>query len=283
MWPNYTHPVYGTSPWIAGGAAVGIGAALFVSRDDGPLWRRIAAGLILATCAYLGARALGELGVSGLAGVASFSWLRPSGQIRLSGAVVGVLVGMPICHATVLGNFRLLRTADVVAVGLAASEPIFRLGCFATGCCFGRVSHLVGSVTFPAGSPPWQRHVVLGLISPFAHASLPVYPLQLYFCALALLCLVAVLEMMRHRSHMPGLAALVFVAMHEWGKFWLETLREPAFPGDHSLRIPALIVATLATLALLATLAVHASATSDSRSRIARTSTRRPEQPAEGF
>ena len=75
---------------------------------------------------------------------------------------------------------------DVCAPGLIIGQAFGRIGCFLSGCCFGRDCTLPWAVTFPGreggpiGSPPFESQVHLGEIGAFLARSKPVHPTQLY-------------------------------------------------------------------------------------------------------
>jgi len=62
-----------------------------------------------------------------------------------------------------------------------------RVGCFLTGCCFGKPTELAWGITYGAGSEPFAAQLDAGLIGPGAPQSLAVHPTQVYEAALALL------------------------------------------------------------------------------------------------
>jgi phosphatidylglycerol:prolipoprotein diacylglycerol transferase len=71
------------------------------------------------------------------------------------------------------------------ALGIAI--VFIRLGCFLTGCCFGKVSGTPWAISFPAGAIVYDWHMSAHLIRWPAERSLPVEPLQLYFAFAGLL------------------------------------------------------------------------------------------------
>jgi phosphatidylglycerol:prolipoprotein diacylglycerol transferase len=81
---------------------------------------------------------------------------------------------------------------DACAPGLILGQAFGRIGCFMTGCCYGRVcDYLPWAVHFPGrgptlageiafGAPAFEAQVRLNQISQYSPASLPVHPTQLY-------------------------------------------------------------------------------------------------------
>ncbi len=63
-----------------------------------------------------------------------------------------------------------LRTADLFAPGVALGHAIGRVGCFAAGCCWGRIASVPWAVTY---TNPEANHVGVPL-------GVPLHPTQLY-------------------------------------------------------------------------------------------------------
>ncbi len=63
-------------------------------------------------------------------------------------------------------GLQVLPLADLIVPGLALGLAIGRLGCLLNGCCFGDVCQhdYPWAVTFPEGSPPYERQHSLGLL-----------------------------------------------------------------------------------------------------------------------
>ena len=150
------------------------------------------------------------------------------------------------------------RFADVIAPGLLLGIAILRIGCFLAGCCFGHIvetrlhTGFPWAVRFPPGSFPYRQHVALGLIGPGATASLPVYPVQLYESAGALLLGVLVLYLpiarLRH-----GTEALLAFGSYAVLAFLLQFLRADDVRIAGALTVNQLIyLAWLSAVPLLA-------------------------------
>jgi phosphatidylglycerol:prolipoprotein diacylglycerol transferase len=72
------------------------------------------------------------------------------------------------------------RLADALAPFLSTGLGLVRIGCFCSGCCFGKPTSFFTGVRFPEGSIAFQQHKALGLISEGAVRTVPLYPTQLY-------------------------------------------------------------------------------------------------------
>jgi phosphatidylglycerol:prolipoprotein diacylglycerol transferase len=144
------------------------------------------------------------------------------GGIVFYGCILGGLIGSVIYW--VRHPFPFAAMADAVAPALAVGSALGRVGCFLNGCCFGTRSDLPLGVCFPAGSPPWVRHVTLGLISPTAACSLPVHPTQLY-AAFDGLLLLGLLTWFYPRRRRDGEVMAVLMVAYPVLRFANECLR----------------------------------------------------------
>jgi phosphatidylglycerol---prolipoprotein diacylglyceryl transferase len=88
---------------------------------------------------------------------------------------------------------------DLLACGLAAAHAIAALGCFAAGCCYGRIAPV--GVVFHQGTLAWHELAARGLVPLAAHTTPPLYPVQpIEAVALALWTVVLVLLARRPRQ-----------------------------------------------------------------------------------
>ena len=177
----------------------------------------------LMTGGFLGARALYVVAhpetIRGLADALRF-W---QGGIVYYGCLIGGLIGSILYWRQTRFPFRAM--ADVVAPTLALGSAIGRVGCFLNGCCYGAVCHAPWAVTFPAGSPPWARHVQAGLIPLDAVRSLPVHPAQLYAVADGLL-LLALLTWYFPRRRRDGEVMALLMVTYPLTRSLIEALRD---------------------------------------------------------
>jgi phosphatidylglycerol:prolipoprotein diacylglycerol transferase len=114
------------------------------------------------------------------------------GQIALSvvdmtkgGLVVyGSLIGTMVAGIVYLklNKMPIVRTADLIAPGMALGLAIGRIGCLMNGCCYGGVCDApLPSVSFPAGSAPYMRQLsegeLIGINAKVNPDKDPIYPL----------------------------------------------------------------------------------------------------------
>ncbi len=134
---------------------------------------------------------------------------------------------------------------DVAAPAVAIGAAVGRIGCFLNGCCDGAVCGLPWAVRFPAGSHAWVRQFNAGLISPEAHASLPVHPTQLY-AAVAALAVLGLLLAYLPRRRRPGEVMALLMILYSLTRWPIEALR-----GDESARFAGMTVSQNISVALL--------------------------------
>jgi phosphatidylglycerol:prolipoprotein diacylglycerol transferase len=107
----------------------------------------------------------------------------------------------------------ILNTMDVFAPGVAVGQAIGRLGCFAAGCCWGKVCYLPWGVRFrsDAAAPvPLDK---------------PLHPVQLYESA-ADLFIFFVLYRRVGRSHSSGQVIGLYLVLYSLARFIIEFFRE---------------------------------------------------------
>jgi phosphatidylglycerol:prolipoprotein diacylglycerol transferase len=117
-------------------------------------------------------------------------------------------------------GWRFLELADLFAPGLVLGHVLGRLGCFAAGCCYGKLCPPGGPcVQFPAGSVAAAE---LG-----SAPTAPLYPTQLFESA-ALLALFVLLRLYRRRQPVAaprGQIFLLYLAGYSILRFVLELYR----------------------------------------------------------
>ena len=99
---------------------------------------------------------------------------------------------------------------DAFAVVLPLAIAIQRVGCFLTGCCYGKISTVPWAVSYPGYALPHYHHYQSGLITSFDYSSLPVHPVQLY----ELIGLIAgVLLLVYLRKHLKAKGSMFWYSM----------------------------------------------------------------------
>jgi phosphatidylglycerol---prolipoprotein diacylglyceryl transferase len=114
---------------------------------------------------------------------------------------------------------------DVFAPGVAIGHAFGRLGCFAAGCCFGKLDQGALGVSFPRGSVAFDELASVGGVAPGASLTPPLHPTQLYEAA-GELGLFALLLLLRPRLRSrPGALLLVYAAAYALLRFVIEIYR----------------------------------------------------------
>ena len=170
-----------------------------------------------------------------------FLW--EGGLIYYGGFVGGILAVLAFARRR---HIPMLALLDFAITALPLAHALGRVGCFMNGCCFGsRLDHWP-AVSFPAGSPPWDRHIDLGWITNASRCSLPIHPVQLYETGLNLALYVLLLAVYR-RPHRHGMVTATYFLVYPPGRFLLEFLR-----GTERLHVGALSAAQTLSVALIA-------------------------------
>ncbi len=99
--------------------------------------------------------------------ILSLATLR-AGGVFSGGVVLAVIAGTWYIRKH---HLPWLRTADVMAPGLALGHAFGRIGCFAAGCCYGKETHAPWAVTF---HNPLAAEIV------GTPLNIPLHPTQLY-------------------------------------------------------------------------------------------------------
>jgi len=133
------------------------------------------------------------------------------------------------------------RTADVLAPGVALGQAIGRLGCFAAGCCYGKVCDRPWAVTFH------DAYATRAVGTPL---EVPLHPTQLYESAAALLIFFGLLWL-SGRKRFEGQVALVYLVFYAATRFVIEFYRGDAARGTvfHGLLSTSQFIAILVAVA----------------------------------
>lgn len=114
---------------------------------------------------------------------------------------------------------------DVLAVGIALSQGLGRIGCLLAGCCYGRETSLPWGVRFSEGSIAYDALAQAGAIAPGAITTPPLHPTQVYE-ALAVFA-IGIYLLARHRhGSTSGTVACAYFVLYPIARFALELLRD---------------------------------------------------------
>ena len=130
---------------------------------------------------------------------------------------------------------------DICAPGLALGHAIGRLGCFAAGCCFGKLSAGGLGVAFPRSSVAFDELASRSGVAPGASFTPPLHPTQLYEAAGELAIFAVLLALRPRLGRRPGALLLTYVALYCALRFAVELFRgDPARGYLLSLATPRL-------------------------------------------
>jgi phosphatidylglycerol---prolipoprotein diacylglyceryl transferase len=143
--------------------------------------------------------------------------------LRAGGVFHGGLIVALITAFVYMRNKKLpaLKTADILAPGLALGHAIGRLGCFAAGCCWGVACERPWAVTFT--NPEANSLVGVPL-------NKPIHPTQLYEAA-AELAIFGVLYRLFSRRRRDGQVIGLYLVLYSVARFLVEFLRHHQQPN----------------------------------------------------
>ena len=152
--------------------------------------------------------------------------------------------GMIVAVVALIGYMKrkklpILKTSDLLIVGLPLGHALGRIGCFCAGCCYGRPTTMPWGVTFtnPQALVPQE---LLGV---------PLHPTQLYESAGNLLLFVF-LHFAYKRKHKDGAILVTYIFAYSLMRFIIEFFRGD-FRGNFVLGLSpsqciSLVAATIA-------------------------------------
>lgn len=245
MWPRPLFeflgtPVNGYALAYAAGVVAALAMFLWLGRQRGMSWPAMVDLLPLAAAAGLAGGylwyGLGHYGraMQG-ADLPVLQRLVGGGRASMGCLVLGLMTALLYVrfHPATRGDWRSI--SDAIAPVAALYQVFARVGCFASGCCYGR----------PAFDLPWAV-VFDDPSSACAYRGMPVHPVQLYEAG-ACLALSAALTWAFFRPSLRGRLLGIYLAVYGAVRFGLEFLR-----GDWRPSLGPLSVNQWVCLAMLA-------------------------------
>jgi len=125
----------------------------------------------------------------------------------------GVMLALPASYWFVRSKrLPFWALADLTAQPLALGVALGRIGCFLSGCCFGKPSNLPWAVRFPA-------HSIAGSV-----LDCTLHPTQLYDAAFGVVCF-AVLRLLARRKRFTGSLFCAFLGLYGVWRFVVDFWR----------------------------------------------------------
>lgn len=136
------------------------------------------------------------------------------GWVVYGGLIGGVLAGFLYCKRKKLSFWKYF---DLLVPSVALAQGFGRIGCFLAGCCYGKETESVLSVTF--------TH------SDFAPNGVPLIPTQLYSSALDFIHF-GILLVIARRKKADGQVAAWYLVLYSAGRFLMEFFRGDLIRGS---------------------------------------------------
>jgi phosphatidylglycerol:prolipoprotein diacylglycerol transferase len=120
---------------------------------------------------------------------------------------------------------------DLGAPALALGHAFGRLGCFTSGCCFGKAGTGSFGVTFPRGSVAFDSLSSMGGVPPGWQRTAPLHPTQLYEAIGELVIFVILLALRPRARRRPGTLLVAYLGLYALLRFIVEIFRGDVVRG----------------------------------------------------
>jgi phosphatidylglycerol:prolipoprotein diacylglycerol transferase len=207
-----------TNTWMMGlFALMGVIAFTFLFRRERLMWRAFALAALTAVVAFFGARIFHLVFERDHVAFSIEDLMHFDGMTFYGALIAGALFSF---LATVLFFPRStwLKILDFAGVISAFGYGFLRVGCFANGCCWGRLTAV-----------PWA--VVYGPGSEMPYIGLPVHPVQLYDAFVGFLVFAILIAVWRKGYR--GLGMPLFLLLSSVGRFITEFYRGDSYRGTN--------------------------------------------------
>lgn len=165
------------------------------------------------------------------------------GGLMFYGGLIGATLVLTLYNY--FKRWRLAQTADIILTVLPVGQAFGRLGCFLNGCCHGRICETLG-VRYPRESPAYFAQCQIGLISPNALETLPVFPSQLLesICDLVLFLLLFLFR--KQLVRYPSLSTVLYLTGYGIIRFLVELTR-----GDARMMVGVFTISQFISILLI--------------------------------
>jgi phosphatidylglycerol:prolipoprotein diacylglycerol transferase len=120
---------------------------------------------------------------------------------------------------------------DLFAPALALGHAFGRFGCFAAGCCFGKVGAGSWAVAFPRGSVAFDELAAAGAVPPGWNTTPGLHPTQLYEAFGELLIFTTLLILRPRVRQRPGTLLITYLGLYAILRFFVEIFRGDVVRG----------------------------------------------------
>ncbi|RJO66494.1 MAG: prolipoprotein diacylglyceryl transferase, partial [Myxococcales bacterium] len=145
------------------------------------------------------------------------------GQVYYGGFLFAVLAAWGYCH---LRSLPFWAVADCYSPAIALGLAFTRIGCFVSGCCYGKPTDSMVGIQYGRGYPATNAQIRDGLIAQDSTASLPIHATQLYESAGCFLIFLLLWFIYRKKQKADGGAFLLFGILYGIIRFMIEFLRD---------------------------------------------------------
>jgi phosphatidylglycerol---prolipoprotein diacylglyceryl transferase len=120
---------------------------------------------------------------------------------------------------------------DLFAPALALGHAFGRLGCFASGCCFGKAGAGSWGVAFPHGSVAFDELAAMGAVPPGWQTTPALHATQLYEAAGELAIFATLLVLRGRMRKRPGALLVTYLGLYAVLRFVVEMFRGDVIRG----------------------------------------------------
>lgn len=142
---------------------------------------------------------------------APLSVLGSEGFVVYGGIITGLLTIIVYCRAKKLDFFRYI---DVMVAAVAINQAFGRIGCFLSGCCYGRETDSAIGVVFPEGC--------------MAPAGVKLLPTQLFMAFGDLLLFLVLFLIVNNKNYKKGVPLCIYLSGYAIGRAIIECFRADA-------------------------------------------------------
>lgn len=140
--------------------------------------------------------------------------------------IMGVLAFSILFLFAGLQIMRIHRpVGGLLAIFIAVSLPIAKIGCYLSGCCFGTTTDLPWGIQYSAGTPAHWLHFQTNKIADASSLSLPLHPIQLYEMIFSIVLAILMIRWYKKVKN-PNALLPAFFGLYLWFRFFIEFIRD---------------------------------------------------------